>query len=154
METCDKNMEKACTRAGKRAEKLSAKPHSRDSSPEESICQSLSGMTLEERERQLMVEITAIKLENRVVELEAERDRLLLSCRERGWPTFSSPGQPMDETEEQTAGATTAGHTVPQEPEWGRDRPYEEPDNDVTGQLEDGSMDRKVKATGYSTYKM
>ena len=76
METCDTNVEKARTLAGKRAEKLSTKPPSRDSSPEESVCQSLSGMTLEER--QVMAEISAIKLENRVAELEVERDRLLL----------------------------------------------------------------------------
>ena len=65
METCDKNVEKARTHVGERAEKLSTKPPSRDSSQEESICQPLSGMTLEDMERQVMAEINAIKLENR-----------------------------------------------------------------------------------------
>ena len=48
MEACEKNTDKIRTRAGKRAEKLSVKPPSRDTLPEESLCQSLSGMTLEE----------------------------------------------------------------------------------------------------------
>ena len=96
MEICDTNIEKTRAHTGKRAEKLLTKPPSRDSSPEESICQSLSGMTLEDRERQVMAEINAIKLENRIAELQAEWVRLLLSRKQRGRPTCSSPGQPFD----------------------------------------------------------
>ena len=48
---------------------------SRDSSPEESLCQRVSGMTLEEGERQVIDYIAAIKLENCVAELELERKR-------------------------------------------------------------------------------
>ena len=73
MEACDKNIDKVATRASKKVNKPATKPASRDPSPEESICQGLFNMTLEERERQVLVDIAAIKLENRVVELKLER---------------------------------------------------------------------------------
>ena len=111
MEACEKPIEKIRTRAGKKAEKLSVKPPSRDSSPEESICQSLSGMTLEERERQVLADIAAIKLENRVAELEAERERLLQARKQKGRPTFSSPlGQLSYEEDGRTVGMVAAGY--------------------------------------------
>ena len=108
METCDKNVEKARTCAWKRTEKLLAKPPSRDSLLEESICQFLSGMMLEDRKRQVMAEINAIKLENRVAEIEAERDRLLLSRKQREWLTCSSPGRQLDKMVEWMAGTMAA----------------------------------------------
>ena len=89
MEACDKNIDKVATRASKKANKPVTKPASRDSSPEESICRGLSNMTLEERERQVLTDIAAIKLENRVAELELERERLLQK-REKGYTISSS----------------------------------------------------------------
>ena len=89
METCDKNMDKMSTRSGRKTGKRTVKIPSRESSPEESLSHSLSSITLEERERHVLAEIEAIELENRVAELEAERDRPLSS--RRGLPTISSP---------------------------------------------------------------
>ena len=81
MEACDTNMDK--TRGSKKANKLPVKPPSPDSSPEEFICQSLSGLSLEERERQVVAEIATIKLENRTAELESEHERMLPSRHRR-----------------------------------------------------------------------
>ena len=72
MEACEKNTANVSTLTGKKACKSVAKALSKDSSPRESVFQSLSSLSLEEWAKQVLTDIATIKLENRVAELEAE----------------------------------------------------------------------------------
>ena len=77
-------MEDCVTNAGKRGRKnthAATKAASRETSPEDSLTVSISGLSLEERERQAMEDIVHIKLEQRVMDLEAKRDRLVSARR-------------------------------------------------------------------------
>ena len=102
----------------------------------------------------MSADIAAIKLENRVAELEAERERLLKARKQNGQPTFSSPtGQLPYEEDRRTVGMVAAGYAPEKAPLTTRhDQQYEEMDDKVISTSMKRSVYRKADGKGYTAY--
>ena len=80
MDTCPNVSE--CTRRGRKAGKDSEEM-SHDVSPDVSLVEDFSSLSLLEREKKALAGIECIELEDRVLALEEKRARLLQACSRR-----------------------------------------------------------------------